>query len=139
MKEHLVLVAIAASSLAGCGVGRHVQRGVNDYERADYELASERFQDLAAHEDEMNRKGLARYLVYRGLTDYRLGRRAPARYYLARAGEVLKKTPPGTIKPRVLLEVDAALADLARDPIPVYAGPPPGAVVVEVEPAYDDD
>lgn len=132
MKLVFLLIASMGLFTAGCGVGRHVQKGMNDYERGDYPLAAERFQDLEAHEDEMNDKGLARYLVYRGLTEYRLGHADAARSYLVRAQQVLAKTPPETVKPRVLLDVDSALADLE-------SVAPSGAVVVVIDPGDVDE
>ncbi|HVY49499.1 MAG TPA: hypothetical protein VHB21_26585, partial [Minicystis sp.] len=118
------LAAVGGAALAfaaGCGVGRYVQLGIDDYDRADYVAAMDRFEDLAPHQTELNDKGLARYLAYRGLTEYRLGARDAARDHLLRARAVMARTAPGLVSGKALREIDEALTDLGPGPVVVAA------------------
>ena len=114
----LVVLASLGLLLAGCSVNRNVQQGIDDYHRADYLAAGYRFE------------GLARYLTFRGLTEYHIGMRDAARVHLLRARDVLRVTSPEAVDVKTLREMDAALADLEGDGTPapapvVMAEPPP--------------
>jgi hypothetical protein len=119
----LALAALLLAAPAGCGAGRNVQRGIDQYDRADYASASAEFTDLSPDEGAMNNKGLVRYLVYRGLTFYHLGQRPQAYGYLVRGKTAYDRGTKGWLKGSIVAEMDTALADLSHDPA-VTAGPP---------------
>ena len=91
----LRLIASAASVsllLAGCSTYRsQLHRGQRYYEENQYEAALALWRDLEADQDSLTPQERARYAYFRGMTDYRLGYRSDARYWLslAQAGEQL--------------------------------------------------
>ena len=78
----LVLVALLLLSTAGC-VGGQVRAGIGSYEAGNYNRTALHCEEMADDEDAMNDKAHVRYLVYCGLTKYRLGHRAEAQRMLA--------------------------------------------------------
>ena len=119
MRPTLIFATFALTALlaTGCGsTGGTIQRGIDRYERLDYAGASGEFSRLAGHDGDMNNKGLVRYYVYNGLTAYHLGYRPQAYSLLARGKSLYAEGTPGWIKPTIVAEMDAALANLAGAP-----------------------
>jgi hypothetical protein len=113
--------------VTGCGVGRHVQKGVNAYNANDLNRAMMIWSDLDARQGEMNEKGRVRYLVYRGLTHHRLGQRGPAVTYLKQGQLLYHQGDPRWLPPHVVSEMQAALQGVTPGvaPAPSSAPPPP--------------
>jgi len=137
--------ALTALLVTGCGTtGGTIQRGMDRYERLDYAGASEEFVRLSGRDSAMNNKGLVRYYVYNGLTAYHLGYRPQAYSLLTRGKALYAEGTPGWIKPSIVAEMDAALANLsgapAAPPAPAVPLPPampaaPGGPTIIVIPA----
>lgn len=124
MLARFSLLAVLALTLAACGVGRHVQKGINAYTIGNYQGAMLVWSDLAARESEMNEKGRVRYLVYRGLTHYRLGQQRQALTYLSLGSSAYRAGNPKWLPPRDVQEMQAALG-LLQSGAPADAAPPP--------------
>jgi hypothetical protein len=76
-----VLLAIGLG-LAGCGVRGGIRHAINHYNSGEYEEAKQVWIDLETRDKGMPLKARVRYLVFRGLTHWRLGEVVAARYYL---------------------------------------------------------
>jgi hypothetical protein len=79
-------------AVAGCSTYRsELQRGQRYYEENKYETALALWRDLEADQSSLEKSERVRYTYLRGMTDFRLGYRPDARYWLglAEAGEKL--------------------------------------------------
>jgi len=158
MKYFLISMALSAL-LIGCGAGRVVQRGADKYQHADYGGALVEWRYLEEREADMNDKGRVRYLVYRGLTHYRLfqqsrdaGHHAAALHFLARGKHAYDSGSARWLQAKTVVEMKDALVELTGQipaspqvlvvqlpPPPetlVLPGPPPAAPPA---PADEDD
>jgi hypothetical protein len=100
--------------LAACGAySAELQRGQRYYERNEYESALAVWRSLDANSAALGPYEQTQYAYLRGMTDYRLGFRAEARYWLARAqaGEHLH---PGGLPSAWNERLTQTLADLER-------------------------
>ena len=98
--------------VVSCGTGGVIGRGIAFYQQRDYRRAMVVWSDLEGHEHEMNRKGFVRYLVYRGLTHYRLRHRQVALRFLDRGYQLYRDGSPGWLPGYAVLEMNQARADL---------------------------
>ena len=131
--------------LASCGAaGGTIQRGINLYHGTDYMAAMQVWSELEPQEGEMNDKGLVRYLVYRGLTAYRLGHHQAAMAYLTRGKNLYFSGQRRWLPEPTVAEMNAALQDLwrgAQQPqppgvqpqLPRVPAPPPAEPAPPVE------
>jgi len=139
MKNAIVLIgAIVALGALGCGSGRHVQKGIDQYAMADYPAAMQQWSWLERSENRMNAKGRVRYLTYRGLTHYELYRgggdpleRAHALHYLSRGKRAYEEGDRDWLDAKTAGELTRALNELS--------GVPTTIVVVEAAPGCDED
>jgi hypothetical protein len=116
MRMTLVTLALSTLLATGCTtLGARVQKGMNLYDRTDFPGALDQFTALSAKERDMNQKGAVRYLVYRGLTHYRLDQRPEAYLFLSRGQEAYSRGTPAWLHPRTVGEMERALAELACD------------------------
>ena len=75
--------------LGACGAASaELRRAEQSYEQARYENALSWLADLEPSAPSLNQEERARYFYVRGMTEYRLGHRPEALYYLAVAREV---------------------------------------------------
>ena len=142
-----VLLVMTILLLAACsrGTGQPLKVGTRSFEDGDLRAAMVQWRYLEAQEQQMNEKGRCRYLVYRGLTHYRLYRQtsAPveeraALHYLARGQSEYDSGKPRWLEPETVYEMKQALAELATraagpnayGTVVVQAPPPPPQVVV---------
>jgi hypothetical protein len=135
-----ILAAALLSTVGlGCGAGRHVQKGINHYTTQNYAGAMMIWQELEQDEGGLNDKGLVRYLVYRGLTHYRLGHRQWAQHFLARGRQAYHGGNPSWLPAYTIQELEQALATLggATAAPPAAGGPPPAPPPAEQGPAPD--
>lgn len=156
MKHLAFALALAALLSTGCGMGRQVQRGANRYQQADYVGAMSQWRYVEDREEEMNDKGRVRYLVYRGLTHYRLfqqthhpGHHALALHYLARGKLAYDSGTARWLQAKTVVEMKDALAELtgqvpaASTVLVVQLPAQPEAVIVpsvqQPAPAPDED
>lgn len=73
-------------SLSACHNYRdQLQRGQGYYEENQYEAALAVFRHLEANRDSLSSQEIVRYCYLRGMTDFRLGFRSHARYWLGLA------------------------------------------------------
>jgi hypothetical protein len=121
--KRFAFIAVATLWLGGCGQGRHVQRGANEYRSADYHGAMAEWRYLEDREEDMNDKGRVRYLVFRGLTHYRLyqqgrhpGEAGAALHFLARGKLAYDAGKAGWLNTKTVVEMKDALAELAGAP-----------------------
>ncbi|MFO0547352.1 MAG: hypothetical protein U0271_03130 [Polyangiaceae bacterium] len=109
----------------GCvRVGRNVKTVINRYEVGSFNAASRQCSELAQLQDEMNEKAHVRYLVYCGLTHYRLGRRPNAQLLLSRGVDEYQQGRSSWIKPGIADEMYKALDDLEGRPHARVTPPP---------------
>ena len=123
----LPLFALGATG-PGCGVGRHVQKGIDSYRAGQYQAALQKLQPLETREVEMNTKGRLRYLVHRGLSHYRLGQRTAAFHWLLRGEEIYRHSSPRWLPRHAVAEMGTALREL-RSPTPSAALEPDVVVI----------
>jgi hypothetical protein len=122
--------------LSGCGVGRHVQKGINAYNAMKYHQAMSIWIDLEQRVPDMNSKGVVRYHVFRGLTHYRIGDRAMAHRFLAEGQRAYQAGDPSWLPPQTVQEMSAAMATLQGGaPAAPAAAPGPGQPGPEPVPA----
>jgi hypothetical protein len=145
MQKTLVAMALSALMAAGCGGGggstaRNVSKGMTLYDRADYRGALNEFTVVRGGEGSLNQKALARYYVYRGLTQYHLDRRREALADLTRGKEVLSRGSSSWLRDEISAEMDKALADLNAEPdgSTATAAPPAESATPAAPPATVD-
>ncbi len=94
----IALVAVLASlALGGCATYRdQLARGQKAYEGNQHERALAIWRQLDEDQDRLTLEERAQYAYLRGMTDYRIGYKAEARHWLARA-DALDKLTPGSL------------------------------------------
>jgi len=113
----LGFVALVTASSSGCGTpGHFVKASMNDYEVGNYNLAARACWRASEEEEYMNDKARVRYLVYCGLTNYRLGKRAEAQPMLASGAKRYLRGKSNWLKPAAADELYKALDDLEGRP-----------------------
>jgi hypothetical protein len=89
---HVRLVAqvlFVGVCLGACGAASaELRRAEQSYEQARYENALSWLADMEPSAPTLSREERARYFYVRGMTEYRLGHRPEALYYLAVAREI---------------------------------------------------
>ena len=136
MGDKTIGVALAAVLLIGCGgPGKSVKQGSDAYARANYGGAMVQWRYVEHGEAQMKDRDRVRYLVYRGLTHYRLYERsndptdaAAALHFLARGQAAYDAGKPKWLDPETVSDMKVALARLAAN---AAAGSPGPLVVVE--------
>ena len=111
MKKYLLLACLSLA-LSACGLGRHVQKGINAYNAGDLGSAMSIWQSLERDEAGMNQKGLVRYLVYRGLTHHRMGHPQWALRFLSRGKAAYLAGNPNWLPASTAVQMNQALAQL---------------------------
>lgn len=82
------------SLIWGCqNYSDQLQRAQSYYERNQYELALAVVRNLESDQDSLTQVEAVRYCYVRGMTDYRLGYKSDARYWLGLAKASLKHAP----------------------------------------------
>ncbi len=138
MNQNAVLVIVVAFICLGCGVGRHVQKGINAYNASNYLDAKARWIEMQGVESEMNPKGHMRYLVYRGLTHFRLGERNAALHFLTRGNAEYRQGNPNWLPQSIADNMGRALAELKGAP-PAPAPQESSAQPIGPQPAVEGD
>lgn len=113
-RAHVAWLLTLVPWLAACGAySAELQRGQRYYERNEYESALAVWRSLDSNSAALGRYEQTQYAYLRGMTDYRLGFRAEARHWLARAqaGEHLH---PGGLPSAWNDRLLQTLADLER-------------------------
>jgi hypothetical protein len=126
-------VPLLGLSLCGCATYRsELYRGQRYYEENRYEAALALWRALEANQNSLTPSERVRYAYLRGMTDYRLGYRPDARYWLslAQVGEQLQPSSLGAeAKGRLeetLQELNADVLGTERsaEDVPVAGSPP---------------
>lgn len=82
--------------LSGCQNYRgQLARGQGYYEQNQYEAALAVFRNLELDQSSLSHPEMVRYCYLRGMTDYRLGYKADARYWLGLSKAALKRAQAG--------------------------------------------
>lgn len=106
-------LAAAAMVVTGCGTaGGYVRATIHQYEVGNFNAATRACFEVSQDEDYLNDKAHTRYLVYCGLTHYRLGRRTEAHEMLAQGNAEYLQGRSNWLKPGVVDELYKALDDL---------------------------
>jgi hypothetical protein len=109
----LALLGLACSTYR-----EDLNRGQRLYEENQYDHALAIWRVLEEDVDSLDRKDQARYAYLRGMTDYRLGYRPYARYWLGVARSI-EKEHPGGLNQEWKDRMNKSLDDLNND---VYGG-----------------
>jgi len=127
LRFSLLGVAFALSTLSFAGLTLsscqnykdQLQRGQGYYEQNQYETALAVWRNLEHNQDSLSKPEVVRYTYFRGMTDFRLGFREDARYWLG-----LAKAGDSASQPALLEDertrLDETLKDLNQD----VFGPP---------------
>lgn len=110
-----VVAALSASvvALPGCGAaGNYVRTSIHQYEVGNYNAASRACWEASHDQEYMNEKAHVRYLVYCGLTSYRLGRRDEAQGMLRQGNNEYLRGRSNWLKPAIVDELYKAMDDL---------------------------
>lgn len=91
-----------------------LNRGQRLYEENQYERALAIFRELERDTDSLSREDQARYAYLRGMTDYRLGFRPHARYWLAVA-KAVEQQHAGGLSPDWKERMTSSLDELNQD------------------------
>ena len=102
-------ILAAALFAVACTTGAEVQKGIDAYMKGDLHAAMTRWNELDASRDDMNQKGLVRYLVYRGLTAYELGDKEQARRYLSEGAAAYQRGDSRWLPPNIVDRMQQAL------------------------------
>jgi len=117
MTRPVLFLGVLAICMAACSTtGAQVQHGINAYQRGDYSGAAEQLASLESETSDMNPKGHCRYLIYSGLSHYRLGHRETARRFLLDGIRAMERGDSRWIAPNIAEEARRALADVADSP-----------------------
>lgn len=115
MLRSLVPAVGLSLALLGCSTYRsQLHRGQRYYEENQYEAALALWRDLEPDQDSLTPQERVRYAYLRGMTDYRLGYRSDARYWLslAQAGEQLR---PASLEQDQKQRLEDTLGELNQD------------------------
>jgi hypothetical protein len=104
----LVLMGSAAL-LGACTSNRLVQAGVDAYMLGDYEGAAKELRAVEHEQVRLSDKGVVRYLVYRGLAAWHLGKKAEAVAFLKKGREELREGDPNWLPHDVIREMEDVL------------------------------
>jgi hypothetical protein len=91
-----------------------LQRGQGYYEQNQYEAALAVFRNLELDQSALNESEVVRYCYLRGMTDYRLGYRDHARYWLG-LGKAADEEGSQTLLPDEKLRLDTTLSELNKE------------------------
>lgn len=87
-------LGVCLSLVLGCqNYSDQLQRAQSYYERNQYELALAVVRHLESDQDSLSQTEAVRYCYVRGMTDYRLGYKNDARYWLGLAKASIKHAP----------------------------------------------
>ena len=112
-----LVLALASCVALGCSVvGRELRGGITRYEVGHYNAAERHCGELDQVHDELSDKAHVRYLVYCGLTQYKLGNRGDAKHLLTEGASEYEQGNDGWLKPRIVNELYKALDDLDGSP-----------------------
>lgn len=104
------LVLIGAAALLGaCTSNRLVQSGVDAYMLGDYETAAKELRAVEQEQVRLSDKGVVRYLVYRGLAAWHLGKKPEAIAFLKMGREELRGGDPTWLPHDVIREMEDVL------------------------------
>jgi hypothetical protein len=110
----VVWLLALAPLLVACGAySAELQRGQRYYERNEYESALAVWRSLATNSAALGVYEQTQYAYLRGMTDYRLGFRAEARHWLARA-QASEHLHPGGLPSAWNERLSQTLMDLER-------------------------
>lgn len=124
---------IASVALVACSTYQdHLNRSQRYYDENEYENALAVLRVMEPDVDSLSWPDRARYAYVRGMTDYRLGYRSHARYWLGISQAIESQHPPA-LNEQSKARAQEALSDLNRD---VYGGDAPPA---EASPAVAED
>jgi hypothetical protein len=111
-RARIAALALLLPILGGCATYRDLlARGQRAYEHNEHERALAIWRQLDGEQDHLSTEERAQYAYLRGMTDYRIGYRAEARHWLARA-DALDKATPGSLPADWKTRMTETLAEL---------------------------
>lgn len=108
------LGVFAALSVACSNYRDQLQRGQGYYEQNQYEAALAIWRNLEPDQSALTRPQMVRYCYLRGMTDFRLGYRDDARYWLGLAKAAIPAGEPA-LQPDEAKRLEETLAELNAD------------------------
>ena len=115
MRYCLLLSFVLSMGLGACSTYRdHLTRGQGLYEQNQYEYALAIWRVIEENVHTLSEPDRSQYMYFRGMTDYRLGYRSHARYWLGLA-KANEQTHPGGLRPEWKKRADQALTDLNKE------------------------
>jgi hypothetical protein len=121
-----LLLALSALLGACNNYGDALERGQRYYEDNQYEQALAVFRQLEGDEDSLDAVERVRYCYLRGMTDYRLGYRADARYWLG-LSRAASRHASSALEEEELQRLEATLTELNATVFGVAAPSQPAA------------
>jgi hypothetical protein len=106
------VAVLAVFLMVACTSGAEVQKGIDAYMRGDLNGAMEQWHECEAWTGDMNPKGRARYLVYRGLTAFEIGDTEQARRYLLKGSDAYDRGDSAWLSPNIAARMHKALSKL---------------------------
>ena len=111
------LFLVALPYAAGCGApGGSLRATIKQYESGNVNAASRECWDVSQDAEYLSDKAHTRYLVYCGLTHYRLGRRGEGQRLLVQGNMEYLDGKSSWLKPAIVDELYKALDDLEGRP-----------------------
>lgn len=108
----IAVVVFIAALLAACGTHREqLARGQQAFERNDYDRTLAILRDLERDRSRLTQAEQGTYAYLRGMSDYRVGHRANARYWLSIA-RTYEESVPGTLPADWTARMHEALEEL---------------------------
>src|SRR6185503_1872132 len=112
MPRALLLVCVLAGALLACNTYRdQLARGERAFTKNDYERTLALLRDIEHETRRLSPQEQAQYAWLRGMSDYRIGYRADARYWLSVARSIEGSTP-GVLSPDAKQRATEALDEL---------------------------
>ena len=112
MRKKSFLILILSSQMAFLCSCSYIGRGIREYREEKYMRAMERWRNLEKREADLNTTSYIRYLIYRGLTHYKLKQRENAYKYLTKGIAEYKKNDSKGLPYEAVYETENAIREL---------------------------
>jgi hypothetical protein len=113
MRPIRILMVLPLLLALNCG-GRSMERGIKSYTQGDYTGAAETFDWVEQEKISLTPKSMVRYMVYRGLTAYHLGKMAEAKTFLGQARAKYEAGDARWLAQDLVKEMDSTLDKLGQ-------------------------
>ena len=114
MRPTRILMMLPLLVALGCAGGRSMERGIKAYNEGNYAFAEETFNWVETDKVPLTPKSMVRYMVFRGLTAFRLGKTQEAKTFLASARTKYEGGDARWLSADVVKEMDSTLDKLGQ-------------------------